>query len=160
MFSDERRKNSNSKDNNSEYAAKCAEGWNKKRSRAGTKKRRSYFDKADESNNPDIKKRKKSTVNEPQDDHEASSCHGSSIPHCPWGGKVGDVYLKTTCTIDNLLFLMHRLIISRNDVLQWLETSTESVAKTLITVSELFAKGDSGLLANCAGSHHMSNWAP
>jgi hypothetical protein len=142
LFSDKQGKKSNSNETNSEDAAKCTERWSKKKNRTGKRKRRSYFDKAEDSNNPDTMKFDKSTANEPAIDHETSGFHITSIPHCPWGGTDGNIILSNTCTVDNLLFLMHQLIMSKDHVRQWLETSTEPVAQTLIRVSDFFAKGD------------------
>ena len=98
------------------------ESWNKKAYKS--KKRRSkYFDKP-------------ATLD--QSTAKADSRSKQSFPHCPWGGKTAAHSLVNTCSIDNMLFMIHLLITSRDDIKQWLASHATDVAATLLKVSELF----------------------
>lgn len=101
----------------------CKERWAKPET---GKKRKSYFGNTDDVPIPKKKTMKQRT--------------NRSTPHCPWGGDFENHQFRNTCTIDNLLYIFHRLILERQDVRLWLQESTNSVSETLLRVSDLFSK--------------------
>lgn len=121
----------------------CSEMWSGRRKGSDGKRKRGYF-------NVQMKIGRKSKTGKPSTDiccsantEQQDGCEETySIPHCPWGGTVGDLTLSNTCTIDNLLFGIHVLICRRNDIRNWLQACDEPVAKTLLEVSTLFGKGE------------------
>jgi hypothetical protein len=122
---------------------KCSEMWSRTCKGKNGKRKRGYF-------KVDTKVSRKSKIQKSSIDNadnwntnvQKPLLTADTIPHCPWGGTVGDVTLFNTCTIDNLLFAVHYLIKQRSDVKIWLETCNEPVANTLLEVSTLFTKGE------------------
>ncbi len=127
-------------DNYSESTTNCTESWAKKKRKKGNAKKSIYFP-ADNSSStfPAKKQAKKSAVSDKTIDKDTDN---HTMPHCPWGGRVGSVELVNTCSIDNLLFLTHRLIVDRSEVKAWLQNSPEIISKTMLVVSQLFSKGN------------------